>query len=255
MGEDRSAIRIAAIADIHCYEELRGRLRHELEPVNEEADVLVIAGDVTLNGKVEEAQILAEELSGVRVPMVGVLGNHDYEKNQENAIAAELSRAGIVVLDGHTYVMRCRGRSVGFTGVKGFCGGFGDRLVAPFGELPLKDFVRVGQIESSKLDAGLKALRVTNPTDFVVAIVHYAPVRETVLGESPELFPFLGNSSLSEPVDRYQPDVVFHGHAHYGSPVGSTARGVPVYNVARPLVRSFVVHYLVESRLAVTAGT
>jgi len=249
LGEDRSAIRIAAIADVHCYDELQGRLRHELEPVNDEADVLVIAGDVTLNGKVEEARILTEEISVVHIPIVGVLGNHDYEKNQENAIAVELSRAGVIVLDGHTFVMNCRGRTVGFTGVKGFCGGFGDRLVAPFGELPLKDFVRAGQIEANKLDAGLRTLRVTDSTDFVVAVVHYAPVRDTVIGESPELFPFLGNSSLSEPVDRYEADVVFHGHAHYGSPVGRTPRGIPVYNVARPLVRSFVVHYLAESRV------
>lgn len=245
LGEDRSAIRIAAIADIHCYEELRGRLRYELESVNHEADALVIAGDLTLYGKADEARILADELSDVKIPMLAVLGNHDYEMSQEDVIASELEEVGVRVLDGHVETITCRGRTVGFAGVKGFCGGFGDRLVAPFGEMPLKEFVRVGQSETDKLDRALRKLRDSrDPVDFVVAVAHYAPIRETVVGEPPELFPFLGNSSLCEPIDRHHADVVFHGHAHYGSPSGRTSTGIPVYNVARPLVRTFVVHYL-----------
>jgi Icc-related predicted phosphoesterase len=248
LGEDKAPIQIAAIADIHCYEELRGRLRYELEPVNEHADVLVLAGDLTLYGKLEEARILVEELRGVRVPMVAVLGNHDYEMNQEQAINAVLQQAGVAMLDGDTVTFNLRGRTVGFVGVKGFCGGFGNRLVAPFGEYPLKSFVRVGQTEAEKLDAGLRKLRDDDAVDHVVAVVHYAPIRETVVGESPELFPFLGNSSLGDPIDRYEADVCFHGHAHYGTPFGTTSQGIPVYNVARPLVRTYVVHSLVPSR-------
>lgn len=243
LGEDKAPIRIAAIADVHAYEELRGRLRYELEPVNDQADVLILAGDLTLYGTPDEARILVDELGVVRVPMVGVLGNHDYENCQEQIITAILRDGGVVVLDGDPLVLTLKGRSVGFVGVKGFCGGFGERLVAPFGELPLKDFVRVGQVEAHKLDAGLRKLR-SEAVDHLVAVVHYAPIRDTVLGESPELYPFLGNSSLCDPIDRHAVDVCFHGHAHYGSPVGRTGRGIPVYNVARPLVRTFVVHSL-----------
>lgn len=248
MGEDTTPIRIAAIADIHCYEELRGRLRYEIESVNDQADILVLAGDLTLYGKPEEARILAEELRGVRIPVVGVLGNHDYEMGQENTITAHMRDAGVAMLDGHTSTVTVRGRTVGIVGVKGFCGGFGDRLVAPFGESPLKSFVRVGQAEAEKLDAGLRKLRCDDAVDHLVAVVHYAPIRETVVGESPELFPFLGNSSLCDPVDRYEADVCFHGHAHYGTPFGHTPRGIPVYNVARPLVRTYIVHSLEPSR-------
>lgn len=244
MGEGKAPIRIAAIADVHCYDELRGRLRYELEPANEQADVLVLAGDLTLYGKPEEARIFADELRDVRIPMIGVLGNHDYEMGQECTIRECMRDAGVSMLDGDTKTIVVRGRSVGFAGVKGFCGGFGDRLVAPFGETPLKSFVRAGQAEAEKLDAGLRALRREDAVDFLVAIVHYAPIRETVVGESPELFPFLGNSSLCEPIDRHEADVCFHGHAHYGTPLGHTLKGIPVYNVARPLVRTYVIHSL-----------
>lgn len=248
MGEDTSPIQIAAIADVHCYDELRGRLRYELESVNDDADILVLAGDLTLYGKPEEAEILVEELAGIRIPIVGVLGNHDYEMGQEDVIRALLREAGVAMLDGDQISVPVRGRRVGFVGVKGFCGGFGERLVAPFGEFPLKAFVRVGQAEAEKLDAGLRKLRFDDEVDHLVAVVHYAPIRDTVIGESPELFPFLGNSSLCDPIDRYEVDVCFHGHAHYGTPFGHTPRGIPVYNVARPLVRSYVVHALTRSR-------
>jgi Icc-related predicted phosphoesterase len=223
-------------------------------PVNEQADVLVLAGDLTLNGRQEEARILAEELQTVRLPIVAVLGNHDYEMNQENVIAGELREAGVYVLDGQSVTLTCRRRRVGFSGVKGFCGGFGERLVAPFGEAALKAFVRVGQIEAEKLEAGLRRLRREDPVDHLVAIVHYAPIRDTVVGEPPELWPYLGNSSLADPIDRYETDVVFHGHAHYGSRFGHTPRGVPVYNVARPLVRDVVVHYLNRDRFGAPAA-
>lgn len=248
MGDDTAPIRIAAIADIHCYDELRGRLRFELESVNDQADVLILAGDLTLYGKLDEARILVEELRGVRIPRIGVLGNHDYEMNRHASISAQLSDAGVTMLDGNTTTLLVRGRSVGFAGVKGFCGGFGDRLVAPFGESPLKEFVRAGQTEADKLEAALSKLRRQDAVDHLVAIVHYAPIRETVVGESPELYPFLGNSGLGEAIERHDVDVCFHGHAHYGTPFGRTTTGTPVYNVARPLVRTYVVHALAPTR-------
>ncbi len=242
MSPAGAPVRIAAYADVHCYEELRGRLGYELERANTEADVLVLAGDLTLNGRRDEAVVLADELRRIQIPVVAVLGNHDYELNEEGSIAKELTDVGVRVLDGDTVTLTIGDRRVGFVGVKGFCGGFGDKLIAPFGEEALKAFVRVGQIETSKLDAGLRLLRHDDVVDNVVVVVHYAPVRDTVVGEPPELWPYLGNSSLSDPIDRYETDVVFHGHAHYGSPFGRTPNGVPVYNVARPLVRDLVVH-------------
>jgi Icc-related predicted phosphoesterase len=203
---------------------------------------LVLAGDLTLNGRLDEAMVLADELRKITIPIVAVLGNHDFELNEQHNIAAVLADAGVLVLDGEPVTLTIGNRRIGFAGVKGFCGGFGDRLIAPFGEEALKAFVRVGQIEASKLDAGLRELRNDHDVDNVVVVVHYAPVRDTVVGEPPELWPYLGNSSLSDPIDRFETDVVFHGHAHYGSPFGRTPAGVPVYNVARPLVRDLVVH-------------
>jgi Icc-related predicted phosphoesterase len=234
-------VRIAAYADVHCYEELRGRLGLELEHANRKADVLVLAGDLTLNGRVDEAVVLADELRCVKIPILAVLGNHDYELDEQARIAHELQKVGVRVLDGDAVTLDLGKRRVGFTGVKGFCGGFNDRLVAPFGEQALKAFVRVGQAETAKLDAGLRRLR-QNGVDHVAVVVHYAPVRDTVIGEPPELFPYLGNSSLADPIDRHESDVVFHGHAHYGTPFGRTSTGIPVYNVARPLVRDLVIH-------------
>ena len=244
MGAEGTPIRIAAYADIHAHADLRGRLRAELESVNDQADVLVLAGDLTLFGAIEEARVLVDELHGVQVPIIGILGNHDFELSQEDCIRQVMIEGGVIMLDGGVHVLDVRGESVGFAGVKGFCGGFGDRLVAPFGEAALKAFVRVGQIESEKFADALHRLRVADPVDHVVGVVHYAPIRETVVGESMDLWPFLGNSSLCDPIDRHGADVVFHGHAHYGSPFGRTPSGVPVYNVARPLVRTPIVHYL-----------
>lgn len=244
MRPERGPIRIAAYADVHCYEGIRSRLRQELEIANEQADVLVLAGDLTLNGHWEEAKVLAEELRRLAVPVVGVLGNHDYEMGQEAQIARELSEAGVQVLDGGAIALSFHSWRVGFAGVKGFCGGFGDRLIAPFGEAALKAFVRAGQDEAAKLDRSLRHLRNGDPVDRLVAVIHYSPVRDTVVGEPPELWPYLGNSSLADPIDRYETDVVFHGHAHYGSTFGRTPGGVPVYNVARPLVRDLVIHQI-----------
>jgi Icc-related predicted phosphoesterase len=247
--EERPPIRIAAYADVHAYDELRGRLRDELAPVNEAADVLVLAGDLTLNGKRDEAEILASELRAITIPIIGVLGNHDFELDQQEDIRRILTAAGVTMLDGETTTIPCRNQRLGFVGAKGFCGGFGSRLVAPFGERALKAFVRVGQAEAEKLECGLRHLRTVDVVDRVIAVVHYAPIRETVMGEPPELWPYLGNSSLAGPIDRHSADVVFHGHAHYGSPFGRTEGGVPVYNVARPLVREVVIHEL-DSRAA-----
>jgi Icc-related predicted phosphoesterase len=238
-----ASVRIAAVGDVHCDEQTRGKLGASLRGVNEQADALVLAGDLTAVGKASEARCLVEELREVRVPVVAVLGNHDYEFDQEAVIVELLQDAGIHVLDGSGIVLELAGQRVGFAGAKGFCGGFGRYLVAPFGEQSLKAFVKVGLRESLGLADALRRLG----TERRVVVLHYAPIRETLAGESPELFPFLGNGGLCQPIDEHGADVVFHGHAHNGFLRGQTPRGIPVYNVAQKIVETFVVHELPEA--------
>ncbi|MGH8310223.1 MAG: metallophosphoesterase family protein [Steroidobacteraceae bacterium] len=198
--------------------------------MNDRADVLLLCGDLTDYGLTEEAQILAQELkASVRIPMVGVLGNHDYEAGHEQEIRSILGDAGVKLLDGEA----CEIHGVGFAGVKGFVGGFDRGTLGAWGESAIKRFVQEAHDEAIKLESALARLR----TPHRVAILHYSPVRSTVEGEPLEIYAFLGTSRLEEPLDRYPVDAVFHGHAHNGSPDGRTRTGIPVYNVALPLLR------------------
>lgn len=200
------------------------------ERVNELADVLVLCGDLTDHGTVEEARVLARELGAVRVPMVGVLGNHDYESGHPEEVAAVLEDAGLRVLDGDAIELR----GVGFAGTKGFIGGFGRGTLGGWGEVGIKRIVQEAVDEAMKFESALVRLR----TERKVAILHYAPIRETVEGEPLEIYPYLGCGRLAEPLRRYPVDALFHGHAHHGSLEGKTIGGVPVYNVALPLLRA-----------------
>lgn len=222
-------IRIAAVGDLHCRKTSAGTLAPLVTPVNERADVLLLCGDLTDYGTVEEAHVLAKELSHVKVPMLGVLGNHDLEGGVEDEIVEVLTEAGVQILDGDAVEVH----GVGFAGVKGFVGGFGRGTLGPWGEPMIKAFVQEAIDESLKLEAALQRLR----TERRVALMHYAPVRGTVEGEPPEIFPYCGCGRLEEPLHRYPVDVVFHGHAHHGSPRGQTENGIPVHNVALPLMR------------------
>jgi Icc-related predicted phosphoesterase len=197
--------------------------------VAEQADVLVLCGDLCDYGLAEEAQVLVRELSAVRVPVVGVLGNHDFESGQQDAVKEILCAAGVQVLDGDA----CEINGIGFAGVKGFGGGFGARALGPWGENTIKAFVREAVDEALKLESALARLRVEHR----VAVLHYSPIQATVEGEPEAIFPFLGSSRLEEPLNRYPANAVFHGHAHHGSPEGQTQTGIPVYNVSLPLLR------------------
>jgi len=241
-GEVKQMITLAAVADLHCYADLTGAIQRMLSSVNDEADILVLPGDLTLGGDKAEADILIGELRHVRIPIVAVLGNHDFQSNAEREILSRLRARGVIVLDGTSVMLQVNGQTVGFAGVKGFCGGFSPYIIAEFGEPSLKDFVRAGHQEVAKLQSSMASLR----GDFRVVVLHYAPVRETVIGEPPELHPFLGSSELREPLDRYGADVIFHGHAHFGSRFGRTERGIPVYNVALPVVRRYMIYQLGE---------
>jgi Icc-related predicted phosphoesterase len=201
-----------------------------LSQVHDHADILVLCGDLTDYGLPEEAAILARDLqTAVRIPMVGVLGNHDYESDQAPEIARIMREAGLQVLDGDTTEIK----EVGFAGVKGFCGGFGRGVLGAWGEGVTKQFVNEAISESLKLESALARLR----TPAKVAILHYAPVRETVEGEPLEIFPYLGCSRLEEPLSRYAVSLVVHGHAHHGTAQGRTGNGIPVYNVSLSLMR------------------
>ncbi len=230
MTPTQEPIRIAAVSDIHCGTAGQGTLHSLFSQINERADILVICGDLTDYGLPEEARILAKDLSAaVRIPIVCVLGNHDYEGGKPEEIAHVLTKAGVHVLDGDSFEVN----GVGFAGVKGFCGGFGRGALGPWGEPIIKAFVHEAVNEALKLETALARLR----TPERIAILHYAPVRATVEGEPLEIFPYLGSSRLEEPLTRYQVRAVFHGHAHNGTLEGKTSNGIPVFNVSLPLLR------------------
>jgi Icc-related predicted phosphoesterase len=222
-------VRIAALGDLHVTKTSQGVLQPLFGQISAAADVLVLCGDFTDYGVPEEARILARELTNaVKIPIVAVLGNHDYESGKETEIMQILRDSGITVLDGEATEVH----GIGFAGVKGFCGGFGRGALGPWGEKAIKAFVQEAVDEALKLEAALARLR----THRRVALLHYAPVRATVEGEPIEIFPYLGSSRLEEPINRYRVSAVFHGHAHRGTPEGLTSTGVPVYNVAMPLL-------------------
>lgn len=223
-------VRVAAVSDIHYSKSSQGSLQPLFAEITENADVLVLAGDLTDYGLAEEAKILAKDLtSSLKIPAVGVLGNHDYEAGEEKEISRVLSDAGVRMLDGDTYEVQ----GVGFAGIRGFCGGFGRGALGAWGENVIKAFVHEAITEALKLESALARLK----TEHRIAIIHYAPIRETVEGEPLEIYPFLGSSRLEEPLSRYEVTAVFHGHAHRGALEGTTAKGIPVYNVALPLLK------------------
>jgi len=217
------------MGDIHVSKTSQGAFHALFAQISSTADVFVLCGDFTDYGLADEARILARELtSSMKIPTVAVLGNHDYEGGQAEQITAILVEAGVTVLDGEATEIH----GVGFAGVKGFAGGFGRGALGPWGEKAVKAFVQEAVDEAMKLESALARLR----THHRVALLHYSPIRATVEGEPPEIFPYLGSSRLEEPINRYRVSAVFHGHAHRGSPEGRTSAGVPVYNVAMPLL-------------------
>lgn len=222
-------VRFAAVGDLHCSRNSVGTLKPFFAKVAEVADALLLCGDLTDYGLPEEARILADELAAVHgKPVVAVLGNHDVESDQADEVVSILAQAGVRVLDGEA----CEVHGIGIAGTKGFAGGFGRGALGPWGERMIKQFVNEAIQEALKLESALAKLR----TPHRIAMLHYAPVVETVMGEPSEIFPFLGTSRLEDPLMRQPVSVVFHGHAHRGSPQGQTANGIPVFNVARPLL-------------------
>jgi Icc-related predicted phosphoesterase len=233
----KDTLRIAAVADLHVKKTGQASLQPLFAAVSAEADVLLLCGDLTDYGLAEEAKFLAKEItSSLRIPAVGVLGNHDFESGKPEEVVSILTDAGVTMLDGGAHEIE----GVGFAGIKGFGGGFGRRQLNAWGEEIIKKFVHEAIEEALKLEMALARLR----TPQKIAVLHYAPIHATCAGEPADINPFLGSSRLEEPIDRYRCTAVFHGHAHRGTLEGRTKGNVPVYNVAMALLTAKIGNHL-----------
>ena len=222
-------MRLAAVADVHLKAENHERDIQEFSAVNDLADALVVAGDLTNHGNPDEMKVVLGVLEHIRVPIIAVLGNHDHESGHQDEIAGMLRVAGVHLLDGNCFEVD----GIGFAGTKGFCGGFAPYELMPFGEQGIKTFVEIAEREAIKLDYGLAQTKAQKK----VAITHYAPIKDTIVGEPEPIFPFLGSSRLERALQAHQPVLALHGHAHKGTFSGETKSGVRVCNVALPILR------------------
>jgi Icc-related predicted phosphoesterase len=225
-------VRIAAVGDVHVGTDSAGRLAESFSTLDGCADMLLLAGDLTRIGSPDEAACLVRELEDVTIPTVAVLGNHDLHSDQGDALTSRLEAGGVTVLDGTSTVVDVNGITVGVAGVRGFGGGFAGRSASDFGEPEMKAFIRTTIRSAEQLQQALTELH----TDLRIALLHYSPVPETLVGEPPEIFPFLGSYLLAEAIDRAGADLVLHGHAHRGRERGLTPGGVRVRNVAQPVI-------------------
>jgi Icc-related predicted phosphoesterase len=223
-------MRIAATADLHYSKSSQGALQTLFMEASAAADVLLLCGDLTDYGEVEEARVLAQDIHAhVRIPVLAVLGNHDFESGHADKVTKILRDVGVTMLDGECTEMK----GVGFAGVCGFGGGFDSSMLSAWGEPLIKSFVHEAVNQAMLLERALARLETRQR----VVLLHYAPIRETVMGENPEIFPFMGSTRLEGPLNRHHATAAFHGHAHHGTPEGRTAAGVPVYNVSLPLLK------------------
>ena len=237
-------IRVAAAGDLHVGADSRGALRPYLSDVALRADALLLAGDLTKTGQAEEAEVLAGELDGIGIPVVAVLGNHDHHSDQVEDVRARLQRVGVLLLEEEGCVIELPSGTLGIAGAKGFGGGFIGACATEFGEAETKRFVRVTRATATALRERLAELT----SDVRVALLHYSPIRDTLQGEPLEIYPFLGSYLLAEAVDTAGADLVLHGHAHRGTEWGTTPGGIPVRNVAQPVIRRSFAVYTLEPR-------
>lgn len=226
-------IRIAAVGDLHYDRKSRNRLKGYFEALGEKADLLLIAGDLTQSGALEEAEALTDDLSSAPIPVIAVLGNHDYHQNLEVQIQEHLIQSGVVVLEGNSATFRIRDQSIGIMGLKGFGGGFFGACVTEFGEPETKAFAHHAKVQADILRKGLRELQ----THYKFALIHFSPIEATLLGERREIYPFLGSYLLAEAIDAAGASAAFHGHAHFGTERGNTPGGIPVRNVALTVIR------------------
>lgn len=225
-------LRIAAVGDIHLGEDVRGQYRRKLAGIEERADVFMLAGDLTRHGTLDEGRLVADELRGLPIPTVAVLGNHDYHSDLQYEIAGALRDAGVVVLHNDGVVIQCGDRKLGVVGGKGFGGGYAGKSASEFGEREIKNFISHTRYIAEAWKVALKEM----VADQRVVLSHYSPIKETLEGEPPEIYPFLGSYLLAEAVDTAGADLILHGHAHKGSEKGMTPGGIRVRNVALPVL-------------------
>lgn len=224
---------VAAVADIHFGTDSAGSLRPHLETLPERADLFLLGGDLTRHGDPAEAAVLAEELKDVDMPIAAVLGNHDYHMDREVEIRRMLEDVGVSVLEGESVCFSVHGQELGVAGIKGFGGGFAGACGSDFGEPEMKAYYRHTERLAQQFDEVMQGLRC----DIRIALLHYSPIKETLLGERPEIYPWLGSYLFAEAIDRTGADLVLHGHAHGGTEKGVTPGGIPVRNVAQPVIR------------------
>jgi Icc-related predicted phosphoesterase len=221
---------IAAVGDIHIKQNDGGKYKAMFQEISQKADVLLLCGDLTERGRVMEAEVLAGELRACTIPVIGVLGNHDHDSDKQDYIVSILDKQQVKILDGESVVID----NIGFAGVKGFGGGFDKYLLVPLGERSLKTFLEAAINDSVKLEKALMDLE----TEKKIVVMHYSPIRQTIEGEPLEIYPMLGSSRFVEPINRFQVQGVFHGHAHHGTIEGKTEKGIPVFNVAMHLLQA-----------------
>lgn len=225
-------LRIAAVGDLHYGLAQRNQYRADFARLKDEADLLLLAGDVTQSGKSEEAELLAQDLCDIGIPIVAVLGNHDYHRDQHGLIRAIMEKCGITVLEGETQTIKVAGVTIGIAGMKGFVGGYRGTELYEFGEPEMRNFAAQAREQAVIFKQKLHDLIA----DIKIALLHYSPIAETVEGEHPALHPFMGSYYFGEAIDAAGADIAFHGHAHAGQPAGTTANGTPVWNVAQPVI-------------------
>jgi Icc-related predicted phosphoesterase len=228
-----SCVRVAAVGDVHLDEDVVGRFRPALDHLGGKADLLLLAGDLTRHGTADEARCVATEFGDLAVPVIAVLGNHDYHSDVQDEVTKILEGAGIIVLERTGIVLDVGDLRVGVAGAKGFGGGFAGRCGSEFGEPEMKAYMRHSRGIAEEFGAALRDLEC----DVRVALTHYAPVAETLLGEPPEIYPFLGTYLLGQAIDSAPTALALHGHAHAGSERGTTPAGVRVRNVAHPVIK------------------
>lgn len=238
-------IRIAAVGDVHFDRKSHNRLGQYFEGLNEKADVLLLAGDLTQTGHPEEMKVLAEDLKKCPIPMVAVLGNHDYHVDQVELVTKMLTDVGVTVLEGNSIVLNINNSRVGIAGSKGFGGGFVGACGSDFGEPEMKSFMRFSKQHARMLEKSIKELEA----DYKIVLLHYSPTAQTLVGEKKEIFPFLGSYYLAEAVDYGKADICFHGHAHHGTEKGETPGGCPVRNVAQPVIKHAFNIYTLERKI------
>jgi Icc-related predicted phosphoesterase len=235
-------IRIAATGDVHFDRNSHDRLRPHFENLEDRADLLLLAGDLTQTGHPDEMRVLAEDLKKCPIPMVAVLGNHDYHSNSLEEVTKILTDVGVIVLEGNSVVLNIKNYRVGVAGSKGFGGGFVGACGSDFGEPEMKAFMRHSKHMARDLETAIKNLEV----DYKIVLLHYSPTAQTLSGEKKEIYPFLGSYYLAEAIDYGKADIAFHGHAHGGVEKGETPGGCPVRNVAQPVIRHAFNIYTLE---------